>query len=64
MRQNNRGFNSYFLFIILLLMGVALLTSLNGADEEYTREQFIADMEAGKVTEVVVLRAVWTGNCM
>ncbi|MCI8542669.1 MAG: ATP-dependent zinc metalloprotease FtsH [Lachnospiraceae bacterium] len=35
-------------------MGVALLTSLNGADEEYTREQFIADMEAGKVTEVVV----------
>ncbi|WP_275564721.1 ATP-dependent zinc metalloprotease FtsH [Acetatifactor aquisgranensis] len=54
MRQNNRGFNSYFLFIILLLMGVALLTSLNGADEEYTREQFIADMEAGKVTEVVV----------
>lgn len=54
MRQNSRGFNSYFLFIMLLLMGVAILTTLNSADDEYTREQFIADMEAGKVTGVVV----------
>jgi len=35
-------------------MGVAVLTSLNRADEEYTREQFIADMEADRVAEVVV----------
>ncbi len=54
MRQNSRGFNSYFIFIILLLMGVALLTSMNGSDEAYTREQFIADMEADRVSEVVV----------
>nr|WP_300816569.1 ATP-dependent zinc metalloprotease FtsH [uncultured Acetatifactor sp.] len=54
MRQNSRGFNSYFIFIILLLMGVALLTSMNGSDEAYTREQFIADMEADRVAEVVV----------
>ncbi len=54
MRQNSRGFNSYFIFIILLLMGVALLTSMNSSDEEYTREQFIADMEADRVAEVVV----------
>lgn len=53
MRQS-RGFNSYFLFIILLLMGVAVLTTLNGADDEYTREQFISDMEAGKVQEVTI----------
>nr|WP_305115573.1 ATP-dependent zinc metalloprotease FtsH [uncultured Acetatifactor sp.] len=54
MRQNNRGFHSYFVFILFLLMGVAVLTSLNRADEEYTREQFIADMEADRVAEVVV----------
>ncbi len=54
MRQNIRGFNSYFIFIILLLMGVALVVSFKGSDEEYTREQFIADMEAQKVREVVV----------
>ncbi len=54
MRQNSRGFNSYFIFIILLLMGVALLTSMNGSEEAYTREQFIADMEADRVSEVVV----------
>ena len=54
MRQNSRGFNSYFIFIILLLMGVALLTSMNGSEEAYTKEQFIADMEADRVSEVVV----------
>ncbi len=54
MRQNSRGFNSYFIFIILLLMGVALLTSMNGAEEEYTREQFIADMKEDRVSDVVV----------
>ncbi len=54
MRQNSRGFNSYFLFIILLLMGVAVLATLNGADDDYTREEFISDMEAGRVQEVIV----------
>lgn len=54
MRQNSRGFNSYFLFIILLLMGVAVLATLNGADDNYTREQFISDMEAGRVQEVTI----------
>ena len=54
MRQNTRGFNSYFIFILLLLMGVAVLTALNSSDDEYTREQFIADVEAGRVIEIVV----------
>ena len=54
MRQNSRGFNSYFLFILLLLMGVAVLTTLNGADDEYTREQFVNDMEAGRVLGVTI----------
>ena len=60
MRQNSRGFNSYFIFIILLLMGVALLTSMNGSEEAYTKEQFIADMEADRVSEVVhIWQSAW-----
>jgi len=35
-------------------MGVAVLTTLNGADDEYTREQFVSDMEAGRVLEVTI----------
>ncbi len=54
MRQNSRGFNSYFLFILLLLMGVAVLTTLNAADDEFTREQFVSDMESGRVLEVTI----------
>ena len=54
MRQNSRGFNSYFIFIILILMVVAILITFGGADDDYTREEFIADMGAGRVTEVVV----------
>ncbi|HBA49766.1 MAG TPA: cell division protein FtsH [Lachnospiraceae bacterium] len=35
-------------------MGVAVLTTLNGADDDYTLEQFIGDMEAGRVEEVTI----------
>ncbi len=54
MRQSNRDFHSYLFLLILLLLGVTLFTMFNKADEEYTREQFIADMEADRVAEVVV----------
>ena len=54
MRQNGRGFNSYFVFIALLAMVIIALITFGGADEDYTREEFIADLNAGRVTEVVV----------
>ena len=54
MRQNGRGFNSYFVFIALLAMVIIALITFGGADEDYTREEFIADLDAGRVTEVVV----------
>lgn len=50
----HRGFGSYFIFIVLLLGVVAVSAMLNNAGEDYTREQFVADMEAGKVKEVTV----------
>ncbi|MCI8692016.1 MAG: ATP-dependent zinc metalloprotease FtsH [Lachnospiraceae bacterium] len=54
MKQKSRGLNSYFLFIILLLMGVLVLASLNGANEEYTREEFVADIENDNVRNIVI----------
>ncbi len=54
MKQKNSGFGSYFIFMLLLLMVVAVVTTLSSVNDQYTREQFVADMEAGRVTEVTV----------
>jgi cell division protease FtsH len=54
LRQNSRGFGSYFIFIILLLMVVAAVTALNKARNDYTLERFVADLEEKKVREVTV----------
>ena len=54
MRQNGRIFNSYLTFIVLLLIGVAILAALNREDDMYTREQLVADMEGEKVRSIEV----------
>ena len=54
MKQRNSGFSSYFMFMLVMLMVVLVVSTLNGPRDEYTRDQFIADLEAKKVTEVVV----------
>lgn len=54
MKQNGRGFHSYFIFILLLLMVVAVLSTLRSSEQDYSRAEFIADLEGGKVTEVEV----------
>ena len=54
MKQNNRGLHSYFLFILILIMIVAVLSTLRNNGENYSRREFIADMEAGRVLDVEV----------
>ncbi len=54
MRQNNKGLHSYFILILLLIMVVALLSSLKSNEGNYSRADFIADMEAGRVADVEV----------
>ena len=54
MKQNGRTFNSYFIFIILLVMVIVGLNLLSNREDEYTRAEFIADLDAGNVSEVVV----------
>ena len=54
MKQNGRTINSYFIFIILLLLVIFGLNLLNNRTDEYTKAEFIADLDAGNVSEVVV----------
>ena len=54
MRQNGRGFTSYFIFMILLLIvvGVVNMVSRQNERENYTRAELISDMEAGEVVRI------------
>ena len=54
MKQNGKTINSYFIFIILLLLVIFGFNLLNNRTDEYTKAEFIADLDAGNVSEVVV----------
>ena len=54
LKQNGKTIHSYFIFIILLLLVIFGLNLLNNRTDEYTKAEFIADLDAGNVSEVVV----------
>ncbi len=54
MKQNGKTINSYFIFILLLLLVIFGLNMLNNRTDEYTKAEFIADLDAGNVSEIVV----------
>ncbi len=54
MKQNGRTINSYIIFIILLVMVIVGLNLLSNREEDYTRAEFIADLDAGNVSEIVI----------
>ena len=55
MRQEGRKFFSYFIFILGLLTVVLLFGILRQkVEEDYSKAEFLADMEAGKVTDVEI----------
>ena len=54
MKQNGKTINSYFIFIILLLLVIFGLNLLSNREEDYTRAEFIADLDAGNVSEIVI----------
>ncbi len=54
MKQNGRSANSYFIFILLLLMMVIGLNFISNHQEDYTRAEFLADLNGSNVAEVVI----------
>lgn len=54
MRQNGRNLNYYFIWIILLVLMILGLNMFRKNEENYTRNAFVADMEAGNVMSIVI----------
>ena len=55
MRQNGRGISSYFILIAFLLIAIWSLTFYsNRSEEDYSRTELVADLDAGNVTDVRV----------
>jgi len=54
LKQNGKTINSYFIFIILLIMVIFGLNMLNNREDEYTKAEFIADLDAGNVSEIEI----------
>ena len=54
MKQGGRSFNSFFLFLIMLVLVAAALSLLNEKKDTYTQTELTADLENGKVAEVII----------
>lgn len=54
MKQGGRGFNSFFIFIILLVLTAAVLNMFTDRRDGYTRTEFAADLENASITRVVI----------
>lgn len=54
MKHSTRGYNQYFVMIIILLLGLVFINSCQKSRVEYTRAALIQDLEAGEVTEVII----------
>lgn len=55
MKQNGRGISSYFILIAFLLIAIWSLTFYsNRSEEDYSRTELVADLDAGNVIEVKV----------
>lgn len=56
MKQESKGINLFILFILGALMMVFVFTSMNANNrkKDYTRAQFLSDMEAGKVEDIEI----------
>ena len=54
MKQNGRSANSYFIFMLLLLMLIIGLNLVTSHQEDYTRTEFLTDLQECNVSEVVI----------
>ncbi len=54
MKQNSRGFGSYFVFIGLLILIMFALNYMKRPDNNYTQAQLVQDLTAGEVKEIYI----------
>ena len=49
MNKKNRGYNAYFILVLLLMALLVIPSFLDNSQIEYTRGELVTDLEAGKV---------------
>lgn len=54
MNKKNRGYNAYFILILLLLALLVIPSLLDNNQIEYTRGELISDLEEGKVLYAII----------
>ncbi len=54
MRQKGKNLNSYFIFVALLILVTIGINMIKGQQQSYSRTDFIADIEAGNIKEIVI----------
>jgi len=54
LKQNGKGFNHYFLMIMLLIMGLVLINSCNMKNTEYTQAEMVQDIAEESVEEILI----------
>lgn len=54
MERNRRGFNLYFLFVLIILLALIWINSVGRNVEEYSRKELTEALEAGQVAMVVI----------
>ena len=55
MDNNRRGFRGYLIFMFVVVAFVVVLNILRYNSSPYTYDQFIADMDGGKTTEITIV---------
>lgn len=53
-KKKSGGIGAYIIFILFIVGIVFVINLFNNREEDYSRERFIADIEAGNVEEVVI----------
>ena len=49
MNKKNRGYNAYFILVLLLLALLVIPSLLDSNQIEYTRGELVTDLEEGKI---------------
>ena len=57
MNKRNRGYNAYFILVLLLLALLVIPSLLDSDQVEYTRGELIQDLEGGKIVYAGISRS-------
>ncbi len=55
MNNNKKGFRGYLIFMFVIVAIVIILNVVRNVQAPYTYDQFIADMESGKVVDITIV---------